>query len=268
MTGSAIEIADLAVVRGRRKLLSIDRLDVAAGEVLGVLGPNGAGKSTLLKCLVGAIRPTSGSVRVLDEAVGRLSAVALTRLRRRVAYLAQVLAPGSEMPLTLREVVAVGRTGRAGLGRRLSREDWRRIDQWIERLGMQPLARYPYSALSGGEQRKTLLAMALVQQPQLLLLDEPTANLDAYWREQMVTTLESVHRDSGLTIVLVCHDMEALPPNTDRVLILREGRVAAQGPCAEVLTQQRMEDLYGPGLAVLRQGQRYVLVPQSAEGRA
>ncbi len=267
MTPPAIDIDGLTVVRGPRTLLSIGRFAVPRGEVLGVLGPNGAGKSTLLKCLVGAIRPSSGSVRVLGESVERLGAVALTRLRRRIAYLAQLLAPGSEMPLTLREVVAVGRTGRAGLGRWLRRGDWRLIDEWIERLGLQPVARHPYSALSGGEQRKTLLALAMVQQPEVLLLDEPTANLDACWREQMVASLERLHRDAGLTIVLVCHELEALPPSTDRVLVLRAGHVAAHGECAEVLTQQRMKDLYGPGLAVLRRGGRYVLVPQSAEDR-
>jgi ABC-type Mn2+/Zn2+ transport system ATPase subunit len=190
----------------------------------------------------------------------------LTRLRRRVAYLAQVLAPSSEMPLTLREVVAIGRTGCAGLGRWLRRDDWRMIDHWIERLGLQFLTGHPYSALSGGEQRKTLLAMAMVQQPQVLLLDEPTANLDAHWREQMVAELDRLHTDSGLTIVLVCHELEALPPSTHRVLVLRAGRVGACGPSAKVLTQDCMDDLYGPGLAVLRQGGRYVLVPRCIEG--
>ncbi|MCU0961074.1 MAG: ABC transporter ATP-binding protein [Pirellulaceae bacterium] len=265
MNGSVIEIEALQVQRDRRAILSIERLSVRAGEVLVVLGPNGAGKSTLLKALIGMVRCRPGHVRVLGADVGALRSAALTRLRRRVAYLAQTLAPGSEMPLTLREIVAIGRTGCAGLLRPLARGDWQRVDHWIACLGLQPIARRPYAALSGGEQRKALLAMAMVQQPEVLLLDEPTANLDAFWREQMVAALTELHRTAALTIVLVCHDLEAIPPTTDRVLILQAGRPVAHGPCDVVLTQEHIESLYGRGLAVGCRAGRYLLVPQPAQ---
>ncbi len=263
MTAAAIEIQGLRVVHGDRCVVALDQFSVDAGEALTILGPNGAGKSTLLKCCVGMSRIAAGSVRVLDQPVHRLGAVALTRLRRRVAYLAQLLAPGSELPLTLREVVAIGRTGRKGLLRPLGRPDWLLVDQWIERLGLGCVARQLYGVLSGGEQRKALLAMAMVQQPELLLLDEPTANLDVFWREQIVRTLDDLHRETKLTIVLVCHDLEAIPSCARHVLVLREGRAIAQGTTAEVLQQQLIEDLYGRGLTVLRQGSRYLLAPQS-----
>jgi len=266
MSRTVIEIDRLRVVRGRRTILAVDRLDVAGGEVLAVLGPNGAGKSTLLKCCTGTVRPSSGTVRVLGEAVARLGGVALTGLRRRVAYLAQLLAPGSEMPLVVREVVAIGRTGRAGLFRPLWADDWRLVDRWIERLGLESLARQPYSVLSGGEQRKALLAMAMVQEPEILLLDEPAANLDAYWREQIVTKLEELRRECRLTIVLVCHDLETLPAGVGHVLVLRDGLAVAQGPPAEVLTQERIEQLYGPGLAVLPREGRWLLAPCTRGG--
>jgi len=268
VTALAIEIRGLQVRRERRTILSVDQLQVPSGAVLVILGPNGAGKSTLLHCLTGAVRPPPGSVRILGQDVGRLSTMALTELRRRVAHLAQVLAAGSEMPLLVREVVAIGRTGRAGLARPLTRHDWSLVDSWIERLGLQRVAGQSYSALSGGEQRKALLAMAMVQEPEILLLDEPTANLDAYWREQMVATLETLHRTQQLTILLVCHDLEAIPAATRHVLVLRDGRVVAHGPCREVLTQDCIENLYGRGLSVLQHGSRYVLVPQPQEGPA
>jgi len=267
MTHLAVKIRDLQVLRTGRPILAVDGLEIGPGRLAAVMGPNGAGKSTLLKCLTGIVRPSSGSVEVLGQDVGGLGSVALTRFRRRVAYLAQVLAPGSEMPLTLREVVLIGRTGRAGLLRTLGREDWRLTDLWIARLGLESIAQQPYATLSGGEQRKTLLAMAMVQEPEILLLDEPTANLDAYWREQLVAAMESL-RESRLTIVLVCHDLEALPATTDQVLILRGGNVAAQGACTDVLTPQRVEDLFGRGLTLLRQGRRFMLAPQTTEGSA
>ncbi|MBM4091565.1 MAG: ABC transporter ATP-binding protein [Planctomycetes bacterium] len=268
MTTAAIDIEGLRVVHGDRSLISLDRLTVAAGQAWTILGPNGAGKSTLVKCCVGLVRAVAGDIRVLDEPVHRLRSVALTQLRRRVAYLAQVLAPGSEMPLTAREVVAIGRTGRAGLCRPLRRADWHLVDHWIDRLGLAHVARRLYAVLSGGEQRKTLLAMAMVQQPELLLLDEPTANLDAYWREQIVQTLDQLHQETGLTIMLVCHDLEAIPCCARHVLVLREGRMLAQGPVGEVLQPELIERLYGTGLTVVRRGSRYLLAPRTQGGTA
>ena len=264
MTPPVITVHDLDVRRAGRQILSVDLWEVGAGSLVGVLGPNGAGKSTLLKCLTGVVRPCPGSVHVLGHDIGRLGSVALTRLRRRVAYLAQLLAPGSEMPLTLREVVSIGRTGRAGLFRPLGASDWQLADQWIERLGLASVAEQPYATLSGGEQRKALLAMAMVQQPEILLLDEPTANLDVFWREQVVAALEMLHQ-TGLTIVLVCHDLETLPPSTDQVLVLRHGQPIARGSCGDVLSPRLAEDLYGCDLTVLRRGARYMLAPRAEE---
>jgi ABC-type cobalamin/Fe3+-siderophores transport system ATPase subunit len=266
MSIAAIQIDRLRVARGRRVLLSLDHWSVGQGQLVAVLGPNGAGKSTLLRCCVGMAGPVTGSVRVLGQQVDRRGVIALTRLRRRVAYLAQVLARGSEMPLTLREVVSTGRTGRAGLFRRLKSADWDIVDQWIERLGLQPVARRPYGVLSGGEQRKALLAMAMVQQPEVLLLDEPSANLDVYWREQVVSTLDKLQRQTGLTVVLVCHELETLPTGTERVLVLRQGQLLREGAVETVINQSLIETLYGPGLTVSRQAGRYLLVPRGPEG--
>lgn len=268
MAAPPLEIHDMTVAYHRKPVLWDIDLVVPEGTLVGIVGPNGAGKSTLVKCCVGLVRAVAGDIRVLDEPVHRLRSVALTQLRRRVAYLAQVLAPGSEMPLTAREVVAIGRTGRAGLCRPLRRADWHLVDHWIDRLGLAHVARRLYAVLSGGEQRKTLLAMAMVQQPELLLLDEPTANLDAYWREQIVQTLDQLHQETGLTIMLVCHDLEAIPCCARHVLVLREGRMLAQGPVGEVLQPELIERLYGTGLTVVRRGSRYLLAPRTQGGTA
>jgi iron complex transport system ATP-binding protein len=170
------------------------------------------------------------------------------------------------MPLTVREVVAIGRTGVAGLLRRLRRQDWRIVDQWIDRLGLGDLAGRAYADLSGGEQRKTLLAKAMAQQPQLLVLDEPTANLDLFWREQIVATLQQLYEQTHLTVVLVCHELEVIPPCAGRLLLLTDGRVAAAGRPEQVLTAERIRALYGAGLTLVRRGRRLTVVP--AEGAA
>jgi ABC-type cobalamin/Fe3+-siderophores transport system ATPase subunit len=261
MNPAAIDITDLRVHGGGREILALDRLRVERGEAFTLLGPNGSGKTTLLKCCLGLTRPSGGEVRVLGESVARLRWAGLSRLRCRVGYVPQTLAGRSEMPLTVREVVATGRTGIAGLFRRLGREDWRIVDEWLDRLGLSSLAGQAYGQLSGGEQRKTLIATAMVQQPEMLLLDEPTANLDLFWREQIVATLESLYARTRLTILLVCHELEVIPACSRRLLLLQSGRAAAEGLPEEVLTGERIASLYGGGLRVVHESGRHAVIP-------
>ncbi len=260
MKAPVVEIRSLRVRRGGRTVLQVERLDVVEGEVVVVLGPNGAGKSTLLKCALGFTRPNSGEFRVLGHPVWP-SHPPLCALRRRIGYVPQMLAAHSEMPLTVREVAAIGRTGIAGLFRRLTSSDWSIIDDWLERLGLADLAGQAYASLSSGEQRKTLIAKAMVQQPEMLLLDEPTANLDLFRREQIVELLGRLYAETGLTILLVCHELEAVPPCCRRLLVLRDGRLIADGPPEDVLTRQMVENLYGSRLRLFATDRRYAAVP-------
>ncbi len=261
-----IDIQALRVFAGRRMILDVAELAIPAGEVVAVVGPNGAGKSTLLKTLVGLRRPAAGRVRVLGEAVERLSSGGLCRLRRRMGYLPQLLAAYSQAPLTAREAAVVGRTGIAGLGRRLRKSDWRIVDEWLDRLGLARLAHQAYAELSGGEQRKTLLARAMVQQPDLLLLDEPTANLDLAGREAVVATIQQLHRETHVTVLLVCHELEVLPPSCRRVLLLEAGRLIADGSPREVLRDDRVTRLYGTELRVHNEHGRWAVAPSVGEG--
>ncbi len=261
MNDTAIHLENLAVRTGRRTILAADALRIGRGEMVGLLGPNGAGKSTLLRCLLGMQGGVQGMLSVLGERVDRLGSGNLARLRRRIGYVPQLLPTAGEMPLTVREVVAIGRTGLAGLLRPLGRQDWRIIDEWIGRLGLAPLAGRGFGQISGGEQRKTLIARAMAQQPELLLLDEPTANLDLGWRERMVATIHELYNASGLTVVLVCHELEVLPPGCDRVVLLDAGRLVADGPPEAVLSAERVAALYGPGLGLMRSGGRWAVVP-------
>lgn len=261
MEEEVLQIRGLTVRAGPKILLAIDRLSVRRGEFLGVLGPNGAGKTTLLRSCLGIQRHASGHVEVLGRPVGELGFIRRARLRRRIAYVPQLLPVRSEMPLTVREVVAIGRTGAAGLFRRFSRQDWRVIDEWIERLGLAPLAGQGYGEISGGEQRKALIARAMVQQPDILLLDEPTANLDLGWRERIVQLVESLYRSLQMTVLLVCHEWEVLPPSCRRVAVLRNGRLIADGAPEDMLTDELLESMYGPDLTVVRKAGRFAVVP-------
>jgi ABC-type cobalamin/Fe3+-siderophores transport system ATPase subunit len=258
---TVIHLDGLVVHAGRRDILNIPRLEIAQGELAGLLGPNGAGKSTLLRCLLGMQGHVRGHVSVFGQDVRSLGSSTLATLRCRIGYVPQLLPARSEMPLTLREVVAIGRTGIAGLLRPLGRDDWRIVDEWIERLGLSPLAGQGFGEISGGEQRKTLIARAMVQQPELLLLDEPAANLDLGWRERIVEIIGELYTSLGLTVLLVCHELEVLPACCSRTVVLREGTVMVDGRPSDVISNDLIAALYGPGLGIIRSSGRWVVVP-------
>lgn len=281
MITADVVVERLQVVAGGRTILDVDELTISPGEIVAVLGPNGAGKTTLLNTCLGFRRPSGGRVQVLGRPVERLGSFALTRLRRDIGYVPQIQPVPEHMPLTLREVVAIGRTGRAGLLRPLRRDDWHAVDEWIERLGLGPLGDERYGVLSGGEQRKALIARAMVQQPRMLVLDEPTAHLDLGWREQIVGILEQLGARNGnergktqnekrggtairTTMVLVCHELEVLPACCRRVVLLERGRLVGDGAPECVLTDARVGAWYGPGLQAVHIGGRHAVVPQGS----
>jgi iron complex transport system ATP-binding protein len=265
MTPPAVTLRNLAVRVGRSNVLQLEALQVDAGQLVALLGPNGAGKSTLLRCLLGTQPRVRGEVSVLNRPIGSLTAKQLAGLRQRVGYVPQHLPASCEIPLTVREVVAIGRTGLAGLLRPLGREDWRIIDEWIARLGLVELVGRRFTDISGGEQRKTLIARAMVQQPELLLLDEPTANLDIGWRERLVALVEELYRTCEITIILVCHELEVLPPSGQRIVLLDNGRLLADGPSGQVLSADRIASLYGAGLGVMHRNGRWALLPAGVD---
>jgi len=261
MTNSTIELRDISVRAGGHTILETEHLAFNSGEFVAVMGPNGAGKSTLLRTCLGFQRSVRGHVSVLGSRLDALNGLRLTRLRRSLGYVPQALPARPEMPLTVREVVSIGRAGRVGLLRPLRALDHRVINEWLDRLGLGPLAGRAFHELSGGEQRKAVIARAMAQEPQWLLLDEPTANLDVGWRERMVDLMESLYAGRKLGVILVCHDLEALPPCCRRVVLLDSGRVLADGEPDEIFSPERVARLYGPGITVHHHAGRHGILP-------
>jgi iron complex transport system ATP-binding protein len=223
---------------GRRVLDGVD-LDVEAGSFLALVGPNGAGKTTLLGTVNGLVAPAAGRVTVDGVGVDGLSA---RELARRVATVPQEPTLGFEFPV--RNVVAMGRTPHRSRFERASGADRRAVDGALERTSLVGLADRPVGELSGGERRRVLLARALAQETPVLVLDEPTANLDV---NHQVRTLGLVRDlvDDGHTALAAVHDLDLAARFCDAMAVLAEGRLLAAGPPDEVLTEPVVEEAFG-----------------------
>jgi zinc transport system ATP-binding protein len=192
-------------------------LAVARGEFVAIAGPNGGGKTTLLRLVLGLEHPARGEARLFGEPV--------TRFARRsgLGYLAQRSQLGLDAPATVREVVTAGRLPRAGLLGRLGREDRAQIDEAIGRVGLSKVADRPLARLSGGQQQRTFVAKALASEPELLVLDEPTAGVDVEAQETLAALLHRLHRELDVTILYVSHEFGAVEGFVERLILVRNG---------------------------------------------
>ena len=202
-------------------------LRVEPGEFVAVAGPNGGGKTTLMRLILGLERPTAG------EAL--LSGVPADRFARRFAlgYLAQRAQLGLDAPATVREVVTAGRLPRAGLVGRMSRHDRALVDEAIARVGLSDVAKRPLVRLSGGQQQRAFIAKALASEPELLVLDEPTAGVDVEAQEALAGLLDRLHRELSVTVLYVSHEFGAVERFVERIVLVRRG-IVFDGPPDEL----------------------------------
>jgi len=214
-------------------------LEVTAGSLYAIIGPNGSGKSTLLKLLLGALRPLHGRVLYRQKALAEWR-------RRELAQRIGVVPQGEELafPLTVREMVAMGRYPHLGVLGRPGTGDRRAIAEALDRCDVTRLADRPLSRLSGGERQRALVARALAQQPETLVLDEPTVSLDIHHEMSIFELLaELAHRD-GVTVVLVTHNLNLAARYSHRLLLLDRGAPIAEGAPPDVLTKDIVERVY------------------------
>lgn len=220
-------------------------LSLAEGEFVGLVGPNGSGKSTLLKVLSGLLPPDRGTVH--------LEGVAMRRLRRReVARRVAVVPQELAIPFGLcaREMVMLGRTPHVRPLRGARPVDRRVVEEKMALTGTLDLADRPYNELSGGEQQRVALAMALSQEARILLLDEPTVHLDINHQVEMLELLRRLNREHRQTVLLILHDLNLAALYVDRLLLLHGGRIVADGAPGEVLDEHRIREVFGAHVLV------------------
>jgi iron complex transport system ATP-binding protein len=216
-------------------------LDVtlSTGEVLALLGPNGGGKTTLLRTLLGLLAPKAGEVRLGDRALTRYASGERARL---MAYVPQSHA--ATFAFTVETIVLMGRTAHANLFSRPTATDHAIALRMLERFGIAHLRERPYTMISGGERQLTLLARALAQEPQFVVLDEPTASLDFGNQGRVMREIRALAA-SGHGVLFTTHDPNHAMRAADRAYLLRQGQRVDEGPVAIVLQSQQLERLYG-----------------------
>lgn len=264
MMDGSLALTDVCVRGPGRIILQIDRLEIPRGDFVGVIGTNGAGKTTLLRVCAGLIRPDSGSVALDGQNLTRLGGWRKCALRKRIGYIPQSAEYNADLPFTVREVVSMGRTSVRPLLARLNAQDRAIVDRWIETLGLSAHRDQTFRSLSGGEQQKVLIARAMAQDPRILMLDEPCASLDFHWRHQISEIVERLHRDTGVTVLMISHDTSVLPPACRRVVLLADGCLLADGTPEAILTPEMLSRAYrGDLIAATVGGRRHVLRMQS-----
>jgi zinc/manganese transport system ATP-binding protein len=252
----AAEIRDVTVRLGNREVLRKLDLRIMPGEFVGCIGPNGAGKSTFLRLLLGLVHPAEGCVRLFGEP--------LKRGNRQVGYVPQHQTVYDSMSLRARDMVALGIDGTRYGPVTGGANKAKRVDRVLEDVRATSYGDAPISKLSGGEQQRLMLAQALVGEPQLLLLDEPLANLDLRSRREVVDLVHAVCRQRNIAVVFVAHDVNPLLRVMDKVLYLAAGK-GVMGSPDEVVRGDVLSDLFGFPVHVLR-AEGYVLVTSMDEG--
>ncbi len=253
MREPAIEISGLWFSYGAQTVLRDVNLRIDHGEFVCMLGPNGGGKTTLLRLMLGLLRPDRGSIRVLGGAPLETCS--------RTGYVAQQSQFDPSFPVSVLDVVLMGRLGRGGIGWH-GRADVRTADAALAEVRMGDLRKRPFSELSGGQRQRVLIARALAAEPELLLLDEPTSNLDVGVEQEFQDLLAGLAR--RMTIVLVSHDIGFVTEQVGKVICVQQ-KVAVH-PTAS-LTGDVMRDLYGQDIRLVRHDHSCANQAQPEEGR-
>ncbi|MFC8920769.1 ABC transporter ATP-binding protein [Streptomyces sp. NPDC057116] len=251
-----LELVDVSVVRDGRALVDDVSWSVKEGERWVILGPNGAGKTTLLNVASSYLFPSNGTARILGDQLGKVD---VFELRPRIGMAGIAMADKLPKRQTVLQTVLTAAYGMTATWN----EDYDAVDEdraraFLDRLGMTEYLDRTFGTLSEGERKRTLIARAMMTDPELLLLDEPAAGLDLGGREDLVRRLGRLASDAyAPSMIMVTHHVEEIPPGFTHVLMIRQGKVLAAGPVETELTSRNLSHCFGLPLVVERVGDRY-----------
>jgi len=241
----AIDIHKVGHSYGSHSVLQNISFSIETGDFFIVIGPNGSGKTTLMKIIAGIIKPLRGRLTVFDRLI---ESTPPKELARKVAYVPQLAA--MDFPFSVMEIVLMGRSPHLGLLGWEQEYDFEIAKKAIAFTETEHLARRKLNELSGGERQRVFIARAICQEPQIILLDEPTASLDLAHQIKIMDLMEKLRAEKNITVVMVSHDVNLAAMYAQRLLMLNRGRIVAMGLPQEVLSYAILEEVYGCTLLV------------------
>ncbi|HAE37970.1 MAG TPA: ABC transporter ATP-binding protein [Candidatus Riflebacteria bacterium] len=241
-----ISVENLSFAWGSHKILEDISFNIEPGTVTSILGPNGSGKTTLLKILLGFLKPLNGRVLLNDSDLATLD---LKARAKKMAYVAQ--RHSAVFSYRVIDVVALGRIPYANIFCKITDADYGLAENCLNQLGIAQLASRPYTEISGGEQQLVLIARALVQQAEILVMDEPVSGLD-YGNQLMLLKQLRKLAQSGITCIKTTHYPEHALWTSDRAIFLRDGRIIASGNSTEIINSETLKELYNADIMVLK----------------
>jgi zinc transport system ATP-binding protein len=240
----SIDIRNLTVTLGGREILSDINLDLEEGKFLGIVGPNGGGKTTFLRVILGLVKPSAGEVLVMGKGPKEMVK------RGAFGYLPQHLNVDPDFPATARDVVLMGLAGRKGFLRRPSRSDMKKAEEMLVTMGMTGLGDHTFGALSGGQQQRVSIARALVSDPQMLILDEPSTGIDVVGQEDFYHLLKGIQKKLNLSIIMVSHDIGVISTYVDEIACLNR-TLHYHGNPLGAFNDEVLRELYGKSMEIL-----------------
>jgi iron complex transport system ATP-binding protein len=257
----SINVKNLSHSFGEALVLKNISFQVPQRDFFIIIGPNGSGKTTLMKVISGILKPQNGELKILNRPIDQYHRKALAKT---IAFVPQMTF--ADFPFTVTEIVLMGRSPYLGILGLEQENDLEVASQAITFTGLENLAHRKLDQLSGGEQQRVFIARAICQEPDIILLDEPTASLDLAYQVRIMDLMEKLKTEKGITVVMVSHDVNLAAMYADHLMLLHKGQVVCQGLPDEVLTYKTLEETYGCTLLVdespLGNFPRVTLVPR------
>lgn len=241
----AISLQQLSFSYRTQAVLQDINLEIPHQSLLALIGPNGSGKTTLLRLMSKALRPQRGTVRLDGQPLASFSA---RKLAQKLAVISSE--QHFEFPFSVADVVAMGRFPHLNRLERMSDQDWKIVDEAMERTCVLDFRNRSISQLSSGEKQRVLIARAIAQQPSILMLDEPNAHLDINHQIAIFNLLRTLNRQHQMTVIVVLHDLSAAAAFCETMVLLHQGRIVRTGKPAEVITEELIQQTYGAEVVV------------------
>ena len=240
---------------GRKPVLTALNFDIQRGDFFGIVGPNGAGKTTLLKAILGLLKPLQGKISFLEKGTGQ---------NKSIGYVPQHASIDEIFPITALDMVLMGRYAKMGIFKRPKSCDYELAEKMLKNVGMETLANRNYRELSGGQKQRTLIARAMVGEPNTLILDEPVEGMDIQGERAIMELIKTLHTEYALTVVLVSHDLNIVA-NYVKTLSIIHNNTLKLGPVDSMLNEETMARVYGTVVKIVNISGQKTIIPKLNE---